>query len=251
MLGYALAACASLADAMRLTLRYYQATTYLAVPTLQETKSQASIHLDPLHPVGGILPFIIEESFGGAVAILRSVMDNKLAPQELRLSYSPPEYHQQYEAYFRCPVLFNQSSNAILWDRDSLLKISPAYNPASADMAEALCKEMTADQTEEDGLVYQVRYILLQSPGKFPQTAEVAERLHISERTLRRGLSSAGLSFQQLLDEVRAKIATEYLQTTELGIEDIALLTGFSDATNFSRAFKKWTGESPSAARSA
>ena len=249
MLGYALAACASPLDAVRLTLRYFQASTYLTVPSLQEARGETVIRLDTLHPVGAILPFIMEESFGGALQIVRSVMDDSITPRELRLSYRAPAYREQYDTFFRCPVTFNQPANTLSFDSATLATASPAYNPASADMAEAMCRQITADQPREGKLVYQVRYLLLQSPGRFPQAAEVAARMNISERTLRRGLRSAGLSFQQVLDEVRAKIATDYLQTSDLDIEDIAMLTGFSDATNFSRAFKRWTGRSPSSLR--
>jgi len=71
----------------------------------------------------------------------------------------------------------------------------------------------------------------------------------VSDRSLRRQLREQGISFRSLLDELRMQIALKYLRTTSLANEDIALALGFSDATNFRRAFRRWTNKSPSEIR--
>ena len=68
----------------------------------------------------------------------------------------------------------------------------------------------------------------------------------MSSRTLTRRLQQTGLGFQQLLDEARKRDAIKLLQNTSLTVEQIALRLGYTDPANFSRAFKKWTGEPPS-----
>ena len=67
----------------------------------------------------------------------------------------------------------------------------------------------------------------------------------MSERTLRRKLKDEGVSYQQLVDDVREDIAKNYLLASPRGIEEIGSIIGFNDATSFSRAFKRWTGLSP------
>jgi AraC-like DNA-binding protein len=70
-----------------------------------------------------------------------------------------------------------------------------------------------------------------------------------STRSLYRRLAESGVAFQSLLDEVRCSMAQEFLSLTPLPIEEIAHRTGFSDAASFRKAFKRWTGQPPSAWR--
>ena len=72
-----------------------------------------------------------------------------------------------------------------------------------------------------------------------------AKMLNLSPRTYRRRLANEDQSYQQLLDKVRAEHATRYLQNTRLPMSSIAFLVGFNDASNFRRAYHKWTGHSP------
>ena len=71
----------------------------------------------------------------------------------------------------------------------------------------------------------------------------------MSESTLQRHLAKEGVRYQQMLDQVRYRLAREYLQGTTLPVAEIASLTGFSDAANFRRSFRRWSGTTPSAFR--
>jgi AraC-like DNA-binding protein len=71
----------------------------------------------------------------------------------------------------------------------------------------------------------------------------------VNARSLRRQLQQQGISFRELLDELRTQLAIRYLRSTDLANEDIALALGFSDAANFRRAFHRWTNKSPSEVR--
>jgi transcriptional regulator GlxA family with amidase domain len=73
----------------------------------------------------------------------------------------------------------------------------------------------------------------------------MAEQLGLSLRTLHRRLAKDGLSYQEILDNMRRSVATEFLENTHLLIDQVAERVGFSDATSFRKAFRKWTGQSP------
>lgn len=87
--------------------------------------------------------------------------------------------------------------------------------------------------------------ILVRSLGQFPPMKAIAKSLNMTSRTLHRHLEGEGLSFSEILDDVRRSLATEYLKTTCMNIDDIAMLVGFSDVANFRKAFKRCTGKNP------
>ena len=75
---------------------------------------------------------------------------------------------------------------------------------------------------------------------------DVANALNTSVRTLRRKLRDESTSFREVVDELRKEAAIRYLRDTELSVEDVAELLGFSDAANFRHAFRRWTSAAPS-----
>jgi AraC-like DNA-binding protein len=78
-----------------------------------------------------------------------------------------------------------------------------------------------------------------------PTLDELSEKLHMSTSTLRRRLSARNNNYQNILNEIRCDLASEYLQHSQMPVEKISDLLGYSDPGNFSHAFKNWTGESP------
>ena len=78
---------------------------------------------------------------------------------------------------------------------------------------------------------------------------KVADALFMSTRTLQRRLSEEGLTYKQLLESVRHTLAGQYIRDEKLSLNEISYLLGFSEQSSFSRAFKRWTGTSPSEAR--
>lgn len=82
--------------------------------------------------------------------------------------------------------------------------------------------------------------------GGTPSAERIAERLHMSARTLARRLDGEGTSFSKLLDELRRELAIGHLRDRDISVSEVAFLLGFGDANAFSRAFKRWTGEPPS-----
>lgn len=99
-------------------------------------------------------------------------------------------------------------------------------------------------------LTEQIRELLVQELTSGSITAErIARRLHMSKRTLGRRLEQEGTTFFEVLDSLRKELALRYLQHTELSIEEVALVTGFSNGVAFHRAFRRWTSDSPSSYR--
>jgi AraC-like DNA-binding protein len=113
----------------------------------------------------------------------------------------------------------------------------------------ALCDDLLTELKSRIGVAAEIRALLLRDITNAPTLAAVAKLLEMSDRSLRRQLREQGISFRGLRDELRMQIALKYLRATTLANEGIALALGFSDATNFRRAFRRWTNKSPSEIR--
>ena len=173
-------------------------------------------------------------------------------PVPLKCIQLPHEGHgrrQAYEQYFGCPVSFGHDHAAIRFDK-AILDVPLPFRDteASAQLAQQ-CRLQLSKLTKREGLADEVRDQLMGSPGHFPGIEWVAGRLNVSARTMRRRLSEENTSYQAILDEVRFNLAQEYLLGTALPLQEIAQLVGFTEAGNFTHAFKRWAGETPLAFR--
>ena len=152
---------------------------------------------------------------------------------------------QRYQDFFGCDVELGHHRNEILVERSILDQASPQPDRLASEYCQAQCKKLLNKFGLQGGLVEQVQKILVARPGSFPNIEETARKLNTSVRTLRRNLNKENSSFQSLLDEIRLELAQEYL-ASQMSIERIAELLGYSEAANFSHAFKRWTGVAPS-----
>ncbi len=102
---------------------------------------------------------------------------------------------------------------------------------------------------EEHGFIIKLRNLLFENIGNHTSAEDIASRLGMSVRTLRRRLSNAGMNFNKVRSDVRMQIALRYLTTTSVSIERIADIVGYSDQTTFTRAFREWKGHTPNEIR--
>ena len=119
-------------------------------------------------------------------------------------------------------------------------------DPIASQIAINQCEAELSALGERRRLAMRVRDILTHSEQHYLSIENVADRLHMSDRTLKRQLAAEGTSFSTLVDEVRYRHATSLLSRTDYTLEQIADELGYSDVANFSRAFKRWSGRSPS-----
>jgi AraC-like DNA-binding protein len=119
-------------------------------------------------------------------------------------------------------------------------------NDQLAVSSRAQCEEALKQLTEDAGFSCRVRRVIETSYPFPPKLGRVATTLFVSERTLKRRLQEEEASFQHLVDQVRLERARELLRSTTMNLSRIAEALGYADAANFTRAFKRWTGTSPS-----
>jgi AraC-like DNA-binding protein len=164
----------------------------------------------------------------------------------------PHDGHGQrprYQTHFACPVHFNSAPTRLDMSLALLDQPLPHHDAAALDMLHQQCQLLLSKMSRQTDFVDDVRQLLLSRPGYFPDIAYVAEKLGLPERTLRRRLHDANTRYSAILDDVRLGLAREYLRNSTLPLQDIAPLLGYTEPGNFTHAFKRWTGVSPTAYR--
>ncbi len=168
----------------------------------------------------------------------------------VHVSHDAPAYAAEYERILNVPVTFSSDRNALLIDPVFLsIKLSPSRGYVFGSLskhAEALLKDLERSKTVRG----QVEGALIPILHTGDISMElIAEKLGQSRQTLYRKLKAEGVSFEKLLDELRHQMALHYLKGERASVYEVAYLVGFSHPNAFSRAFKRWTGLSPRAAR--
>lgn len=168
-----------------------------------------------------------------------------LAPLRVELTRPEPEDSQPWRTAFQVPIVWQQPHVAVVLPREVLAEAVPSANSQLAREHDQILKEYLA-QFAQEALVQRVRQsIIEQLPSGEPAIAHVAEDLLLSTRSLQRKLAEESTSFRALLDAIRSQLACDYLAGGEYGTAEITYLLGFSDQSNFSKAFKRWMGVTP------
>src|SRR5258707_14061796 len=183
------------------------------------------------------------------ISLMRDVMGAAFIPDRINLAYpQAPDFGLPADQ-IGCDVSFASTTNQIIFRSAWLDHAANLGNKTTYPAVVALCDDLLDDLKLRIGIAGEIRALLLRNITNPPTLAAIAKLLEVSDRSLRRQLREHGISFRSLLDELRMQLALKYLRTTRLANEDIALALGFSDATNFRRAFRRWTKKSPSEIR--
>lgn len=245
ILGYAVLASANLGQAIQFALRYYRVLGLAFDLDIVEQPGRLQLRAVESMPLGPLSQFAGETLFASLHSIAQFLLGSPLQGLALGFAFAAPNHVQRYLEVFAVQVQFDQPYHWLSLPQSYLEQPMTLANPGTVQMCEQQCEAILASLDVQDGLLTRVRRLLLARPGDFPDLPSAANALHTSSRSLRRHLSALGTSYQQVLDEVRKRLALQYLTTTHLPLYEIAFLLGFSDPSNFRRAFKKWTGKAP------
>ena len=164
----------------------------------------------------------------------------------VHVTHKAPAYRAEYERIYGAPVTFGAARNAVLLDAAAIagrIHIQPRYAfGILATHAEKLLKELENSKTAR-GRVESLLMPILHT-GAAGMDA-IAAKMGLSRQTLFRRLKAEGTTFEKVLDELRHRMAIDYLSAKKVSVNETAYLVGFSEPAAFSRAFKRWTGTSP------
>ncbi len=180
--------------------------------------------------------------------ILRELCGSEWHPTEVWFTHRHPSDITPYKGLFNTPLLFNMPSAGLYFDSRWLKRSVQSADPELHRLLQKQIDELEARFV--DDFPEQVRRVLHHAVLTHHASAsQVAALFSIHSRSLHRRLQSFGTCFQELLDECRYSIACSMLESSDITISQLAEMLDYSDARAFSRAFKRWSGSSPSAWR--
>jgi AraC-like DNA-binding protein len=184
----------------------------------------------------------------GAVAglfnIMRTLCGPDWKPVEVQFAHRKPDTVGAFRSFFQAPILFDAEQNAVVFAANWLNLRLPETNP---EQHRLLQKQIDVlEDIYGDDLPGQVRSVLRTALlTGHARSDQVAALFSIHSRTLTRRLKDFGTSFQELLDEGRFEIARQMLDDTRMEVSQIALVLDYADASAFTRAFRRWSGATP------
>lgn len=194
-------------------------------------------------------PELTESAFARMVCSTRRSLGETQIFKALHVTHPEPPYRAEYERIFRVPIVFGSGKNGLQIDEALLsnYRRAPSSRYVTAvlkEHAETLLASLDTSPSARDSVE---RLLVALLPTGEACMDTIAGALGLSRQTLFRRLKAEGTTFEKVLDELRRTTALRCLGREKLSVKRTACLVGFSDPTAFSRAFKRWTGSSPSA----
>lgn len=194
---------------------------------------------DHYHPVNR------DYAVGLVVRMSYLTLGDYLAPANVELDRPRPESPELWESLLSSRVCFDAGRTCLSWYLsdivEPLITGDPDLARANDEQTQAYLDGFLATSTSREVVDKIVEHL----PDGPPSQLQIAEALHVSNRTLQRKLKDEGTSFMDLLQNTRLQLAQKYLRHPNRSVVETAYLLGFSEPSTFSRAFKRWTGMAP------
>ena len=250
VIGYALMSSGTVSELLNVIIRYNR----LLAPDIDVRLHKQDDFVALRATTKGVSTYRIDQFFMEAFFASVSTCAAFLFPNSTNVGiqqfhFPQPAYQDLYRQVFNNQLEFAADYSQMLIPAELMDVTLGMAHPAAETLFRKQCDERLKSLNQKQRVSASVLESLLHRRGGFPRIGEVAARLNTSESSLRRKLSAEGTSFQALLDQVRLQLAHEYLETTRMPVSEIAWLLGFDDTANFRRAFKRWTGKTPSSYR--
>ncbi len=188
-----------------------------------------------------------EATFSASVIVLKAITETDISPISISFKHQSPKDSNSYQDAFKCPILFNQDQNFMLYKTADLeTRTAKADISINKFLVERVEEETKGIEVSSIKIAADVENLIKDTlPSGIPNIIQIGKHMGMSSRTLTRRLSENGITFRELIKQTQEKISKDLLKNSSSSISEIAFQTGFSEQSAFSRAFKRWTGKSP------
>ncbi len=207
---------------------------------LQESDSDAN---------NGPSKYGIDMFFGVLASEAKRISGPRNLPVKVEFKRKPPRASKQFQQYFGCPIYYQTPQNRIIFPLVDLNKPLPNSNPELIQHLDAFLQGHIEELNSNDFLKAVHQYVMGEisqhDPMGIPKIDEVAHHFSMSSRSFQRRLSEHDSHYKAVIDAARFELAKHYLQQAHYSIGEMSYSLGFSTESNFIRAFKRWSGETP------
>jgi AraC-like DNA-binding protein len=244
--GLAFKSATSLHGSYRRAERYARVLTSVANYEIEMTGRGGLMHLyrDGQRSLG--MRLSNEATIASITSISREVSTGEFYPKAVYFKHPEPPTSEHHKSYFGCPVHFNSDKDALLVSRE-ILKTPNRLGDESISKffdnhLESEILELKKNESLDQVICKKISRSL--SEG-VPTLADMARHLGMSSRSLQRKLADQNLTYRILVEKSRRLLARKLLRQTDYSLAEVAFMTGFSEQSAFTRAFKRWDGETP------
>jgi AraC-like DNA-binding protein len=251
-LGVAFMTGETLSKSLELLCRYYRVIVTVPLQLeLLHSESSSELRITYTDPRFPLLPIPFDSFIASIIGLCRIATTLAFHPLEVRLAFADNKRSRDYAALFNAPITFAAGVNTLVFDRAVLEQPLPGRSHDLLRVSDRVI-ENYLEALSPDAVSTEVRRLLLSMlPAGAVSQEAVARRLHMSKSTLHRRLREESTSYQEVTSSTLQSLAKDYVSDSTHSLAYIAFLLGFSDQSNFSRAFRRWTGMSPKAYRDA
>jgi AraC-like DNA-binding protein len=242
-LSYGLSASSTLKEAFERVQRYCHVASDAV--EYEFWRSGSEYHF-VIEPAAGVADESVDALVAAYLRMCRSLIGHDYSPLRIEFRRARPARIDDFQRLLRAPLQFGAARTRLVFDCDAIERPLEGGNPELARQHDAIALQYLS-QIERDNIQCRVREVLTQrlAHGE-PSQDDVAELLNMSARTLQRKLGDCGITYREILDETRRVLALAYLCAPRHTVSDVTYLLGFSAGSSFTRAFRRWTGRSPS-----
>lgn len=247
LVGHAMAMSKTLGDALSLALQHLILTGAVGYQIeLHQSGALILMELEHRFPDPEIQSFITEEAFASTLNYARALSGGALRVTRVEFIHAERGTTDFAQKIFDAPVNFGSDRNRFVFEAQWLTHPVPTHHPIGLNQALEMLETFAHQEQTKDALCSAVERAAYRTLTGGITLEDIARQLNMSGRTLRRRLTASGISFEALVENVRKTRALSLLTHSDIAVEHIATETGYSDVRNFRRAFKRWTGVSPS-----
>lgn len=250
VLGYLVLATDTLAEAMAAYQRYERLFYGLDLAEVGMVEGEVELRW-PRPPHAGAVAD--EVAISALVSFLRRQLAQAPPPSRIGFVHTASAARRAAcEAFFGCPVGFGDTHTRVRFPASYLALPMPRRDPGLRALLDQQARALLAALPEPKAFDRAAQQLLVRMlPDGEVSVDKVAQAMHQSTRTLQRRLGDSGITWQALLDRTREQLARQYLADPGLSLAETALLLGYSEQSAFTRAFRRWTGQTPQAWRRA
>lgn len=249
-LGFAAMTSSTIREALEIALRFAPTRTSAIALRLHVDGEVCSLVIDERVPLGAAREILILALIVGIEQIGRALTGRDIEGSA-DVTFSRPASFERFEMVARGRLRFDQPSNQLVFPASTLDLPIVLADPVARRLAQEQCERELDALGEQTNLAARVRALVPKPDRGFFSLEEIAAKVGLSPRTLKRKLAEQGTAFSELLEQQQRERALMLLRSPDLTLEDVADRVGYSDVANFTRAFRRWTGLTPGAYRRA